>query len=79
MAAPYVCIRRTNVCDDDHASLADVTLVGDEIKEYQTTLVKSLKVSSLQERKCPQSYNPSRIVELLKYLATITTWTRGTS
>ena len=35
MAAPHVCIRRTNVCDDDHASLADVTLVGDEIKNIK--------------------------------------------
>ena len=46
------------------------------VSKYQTTLVKSLKVSSLmlEEQKCPQSYFPSRIVDFLKYLATITTF-----
>ena len=71
MAAPYnVFVGQT----DDDSNFADVTLVSDDVEiKNLTTLVKSLKVSSLEERKCPQSCNPSRIVELLKYLATITT------
>ena len=72
MAAPYnVFVGQT----DDDSNFADVTLVSDDVEiKNLTTLVKSLKVSSLEERKCPQSCNPSRIVELLKYLATITTF-----
>ena len=71
MAAPYnVFVGQT----DDDSNFADVTLFSDDVEiKNLTTLVKSLKVSSLEERKCPQSCNPSRIVELLKYLATITT------
>ena len=71
MAAPYnVFVGQT----DDDSNFADVTLVSDDVEiKNLTMLVKSLKVSSPEERKCPQSYFPSRIVELLKYLATITT------
>ena len=58
MAAPYVCIRRTNVCDDDDPSFADVTLVSDDVIKNLTTLVKSLKVSSLEEQKCPKVITP---------------------
>ena len=59
MAAPYVCIRRTNVCDDDHASFADVTLVSDEVIKNLNNVGQVFKGSqSLEERKCPRSIFP---------------------
>ena len=70
----YIC--RTDDCDDDSHFYWCYSTQWWWNKEYQTTLVKSLKVSSLllEEQKCPKSYFPSRIVDFLKYLATITTF-----
>ena len=44
---------------DDDSNFADVTLVSDDVEiKNLTTLVKSLKVSSLEERKCPKVIFP---------------------